>query len=314
MGFCHSHDAQQEQDGRDGVEQGAVGEVEADVGIAPQEEHAQAGADAIPRFGPTGGGDLLRAGQEAAGVGQPVVGQRRYREGGDGDEDGQLAQPGAAMASVGDKQRQRRRCQRDGKRAGGQVGVGSQAAEQPAQEQPGQAAWDLGFGIWYLGCRLSKSPPQRRHRQRLGERLGHGAEPIAAQEEMPEGGGEEGPGEERHPARVALSVQQLAHRPHGRRDGRQPGQRRAQPQRQRRRAQQSYPQPGPIEEQDLFAGVGWDKDGGLGAPGDLAGQHAVGGLVVVQAQRQFGQAVQAQPCRDEQDERQCHGIAGSPDS
>ena len=62
-------EAQEEQDGDDGIEKGAAGEVEADVGVTPEEEHPQAGADAGPGLGPTSGGDLLCAGQETAGVG-----------------------------------------------------------------------------------------------------------------------------------------------------------------------------------------------------------------------------------------------------
>ena len=124
---------------------------------------------------------------------------------------------------------------------------------------------------------------------------------------MPERGGQEGCGEERHPVRVALPVQQLAHCPGGRRDGRHSHQSRAQSQRQGRHAEQFHPQRGPVKEQHFFAGVGWNKDGGLDATCDLAGQDAVGRLVVVEAKGQFGQAVQAQPRRDEQDEQQDYG-------
>ena len=116
---------------------------------------------------------------------------------------------------------------------------------------------------------------------------------------MPEGGGEEGCGEERHPVGVALPGQQLAHGPDGRHDGHHSYQGRAQSQRQGRHAEQFHPQRGPVEEQYLLAGVGGDEDGGLDATGDLAGQDAVGRLVVVEAEGQFGQPVQAQARRDE---------------
>ena len=117
---------------------------------------------------------------------------------------------------------------------------------------------------------------------------------------MPEGSGEEGSGEERHPARVALPMQQLTHCPDGRRNGRQPRHGCAQPQRQWRHTEQFHPQSGPVEEQHLFAGVRGDEDGGLDATGDFAGQDTVSGLVVMEAEWQFGQPVQPQSRRDEQ--------------
>ena len=73
-------------------------------------------------------------------MGQPVVGQRGQRQPGDGAEEGQLAQAGAAVAPVGDEQGDKRRRQRDGESAGGQVGVGGQAAEEAGQEEVGDPA------------------------------------------------------------------------------------------------------------------------------------------------------------------------------
>ena len=88
-------------------------------------------------------------------------------------------------------------------------------------------------------------------------------------------------------------MQQLICGPDRRGDGQQPHHSRAQPQCQRRRTQHPHPQSSPIEEKHLLAGVGGDENRRLDPTSDLVGQDAVGRFVVVEPERQFGQAVQA---------------------
>ena len=69
-----SGETKEKQRGSNGAEDGAVGEVEADVRVTLDKEHPQGGAESIPNLTPTGSGNLARAIEETVGVGQPIVG------------------------------------------------------------------------------------------------------------------------------------------------------------------------------------------------------------------------------------------------
>ena len=120
--------------------------------------------------------------------------------------------------------------------------------------------------------------------------MGDGAEAKTTEQHVPEGGGDERGGQHGHPGRAIRFIvgKQFIRQPGSGDDGQQADQGRGHAQGQQVNTEEAHRGSGPVKEEHLFASEGGDKQRCFMAKGNLGGQHAVRGLVVVWARGDTG--------------------------
>ncbi len=211
--------AEEQQPAGDEGEQGAAGQVEAQVGVAAQEEHGEGAGEAFGQAQALGAGrDLTDAHPEGVGVEVEPGQQRQGGQKGDEGDESQLAQPDACVIvgagfkpapanpapADGKQQRQQAGGQQHGEEPRGQIGVGAKADEQPGEPQPRPTA-------------AAQAAKESGHGQRLEQRLADDAEAESTEQHVPEADRQQGRGQQGD----AAVGQHLAAEPIGGGDGQQ---------------------------------------------------------------------------------------------
>ncbi len=261
------------------AKEGPAGQVEAPVGIAGQEKHAQRAQIAFAHAERGVRRNLTNAHPEGVGMTGEIEEQRRKDDQGSQSHDGELAEAPPAGGQHG-RQRQQ---QRQGKEPGREVGVTGQAERQTGQQKPAP-------------LRSLQATKEGGRRQRLPERLADGAEAQPAEDQVPEADGEQDGSQHSH----APVGQHGAPQPVCGGDGQQADNGGSQAQAEDGCAGQAHHAPRQVKEERLLARVAGDENGPGALVTDLGGQHAIRCFIVMEPRRRRGKAGQAQRRRRQQ--------------